>query len=481
MADPRPNILWFTTDQQRFDTIGALGNPHVRTTVMDELVAGGTTFTHAFCQSPICTPSRSSFLTGMYPSSIRQNRNGNEVFNSDAPLVTKLIVDAGYVCGNVGKLHLASGHGGIESRVDDGYTVFDYSHAPRDNAGYDYADWVRAQGTPLDDLHASPEGVPAELHQTTWCADRAIDFIENHQSDPWLLTVNPYYPHPPFDPPISYRDRYDPDLLPGPHFRQSDLVQQAALAAVDFQTTARSPEGGGGVDESESLSPYRLTSAVGLHEDMRHIQAAYYAMIELIDDQLGRILKALDATAQRENTLVLFTSDHGEALGDHGLVLKGARFYEGLVRVPLIFNAPGRVTSGKRSSALVELTDLAPTLLDFLGLSIPEAMQGESLAPILMGAGDATHHRDYVRCEYFDAVDLPDATSATMFRTERYKLVRYHNHGLGELYDLSVDPWEHDNLWDAPEHRETKLDLLQRSFDASIMAMDTGPRRVAPW
>ena len=477
----RRNILWFTTDQQRFDTIGSLGNPFIKTTVLDGLVASGTTFTHAFCQSPICTPSRSSFLTGMYPSSIRQNRNGNEVFNADAPLVTKLIADAGYICGNVGKLHLANAHYGVESRVDDGYTVFDYSHAPRPLAGNDYADWVRAQGSSLEALTASPEGVPADLHQTTWCADRAIDFIQGHRRDPWLLTVNPYYPHPPFDPPMSYRDRYDPKLLPGPHFRPSDLEQQAALAAIDFQTRARSPEGVGDVDEDESLSPYGLASAVGLHADMRRIQAAYYAMIELVDDQLGRILKALDATDQRANTLVIFTSDHGEALGDHGLVLKGARFYEGLVRVPLIFNAPGGVASGVRSPALVELTDLAPTLLDLLGRPVPETMQGKSLAPILTGTRDPMQHRQHVRCEYFDAVDLPDATAATMFRTERHKLVRYHNHGLGELYDLSTDPWEHENLWDAPEYVDVKLDLLQRSFDASIMALDKGPERIAPW
>ncbi len=475
----RPNILWFTTDQQRFDTIAALGNRHIKTTVMDELVAAGTAFTHAFCQSPICTPSRSSFLTGMYASTIGQNRNGNAVFNASAPLVTKLIADAGYVCGNVGKLHLASGHGGIETRADDGYTVFDYSHAPRPVEGYHYADWVTAQGASLEELRASPEGVPAELHQTTWCADRAIDFIQNRQGDPWLLTVNPYYPHPPFDPPKAYRDRYDPALLPGPHFRPNDLQQQAALAAIDFQTVARSPEGLGDEDDDDPL--YVLVSAVGLHEDMRRIQAAYYAMIELVDDQLGRILKALDQSGQRENTIVLFTSDHGEALGDHGLVLKGARFYEGLVRVPLIFNAPGTVVSGVLSPALVELTDIAPTLLELLGLPIPESMHGQSLAPILKGTRDPARHREHVRSEYFDAIDMPDATSATMFRTERHKLVRYHNHGLGELYDLATDPWEHDNLWDSPGHVDIKLDLLQRSFDAAIMAMDKGPERIAPW
>ncbi|MCP4385624.1 MAG: DUF4976 domain-containing protein, partial [Hyphomicrobiales bacterium] len=122
-----------------------------------------------------------------------------------------------------------------------------------------------------------------------------------------------------------------------------------------------------------------------------------------------------------------------------------------------------------------------PTLLDLLGLPVPDHMHGKSLGPILTGDRDPGRHREYVRSEYIDAVDLPDATVATMFRTERYKLVRYHNHGLGELYDLVADPWEHDNLWESADHVEVKADLLQRSFDASIMAMDTGPDRIAPW
>lgn len=135
-ARDRPNIIWFTTDQQRFDTIGALGHPHVDTPVVDSLVKSGTAFTHAFCQSPICTPSRSSFLTGMYPSRIRSNRNGNAQFGGVAPLISKLFADAGYTCGNVGKLHLANAFHDRELRADDGYTVFDYSLAPRPHGGY---------------------------------------------------------------------------------------------------------------------------------------------------------------------------------------------------------------------------------------------------------------------------------------------------------------------------------------------------------
>ena len=208
--------------------------------------------------------------------------------------------------------------------------------------------------------------------------------------------------------------------------------------------------------------------------------AAYYAMIKLIDDQVGRIMAALEATGQRENTLVIFTSDHGEMLGDHGLIQKGCRFYEGLVRVPLIFSWPGHVKSAHRSDALVELRDVAPVLLELAGLPVPERMQARSLVPMLSGEESAGEHRDFVRCEFYDALDQADGTFATMYRDRRYKLVVYHGHSLGELYDLEKDPGEFENLWDSPDHTAVKLDLMQRSFDASMLAMDRGPERIGP-
>jgi len=451
----------------------------VSTPVLDRLVASGTSFTHAFCQSPICTPSRSSFLTGMYPSTIRANRNGNARFETDLPLVTKLFADAGYVCGNVGKLHLACAYDAPEARADDGYTMYAYSHAPRPHGGYDYMDWVAEKGASLEDLVTSDDGVPAELHQSTWCAKRTIDFIDEAGDTPWLITVNPFDPHPPFDPPKDWLARFDPEGMPGPHFRESDIEAQSALEPVDFQTKSRPP----GPIATEGATPpsYGGGGALGLHEDVRKLQAAYYAMIGLVDEQFGRILAHLDARGLRDDTIVIFTSDHGEMLGDHGLVLKGARFYEGLVRVPLIVSWPGHVPDGRQSKALVELTDIAPTLLKFADIAVPDHMQGRSLDGVLAGETDAASHRDHVRCEYFDAVAMPDGTSATMLRTDRYKLVMYHNHGLGELFDLEADPWEHDNLWESHEHRSVKMDLMQRSFDAAIMAMDKGPPRVVPW
>src|SRR5690606_31533091 len=144
------------------------------------------------------------------------NRNGNDSFSGSHPLVTRLMADAGYTCGNIGKLHLASPYQRMEPRTDDGYAVFEYSHAPR--AGWPeehaYADWVREQGHVLADLTTSVDGVPAELHQTTWAATRSIEFMRSHRETPWLLSVNIYDPHPPFNPPAAYRAQFDPAQMP---------------------------------------------------------------------------------------------------------------------------------------------------------------------------------------------------------------------------------------------------------------------------
>ncbi len=468
MADNRPNILWYCTDQQRFDTIGALGNPHVRTPTLDRLVASGTAFTHAYCQSPICTPSRSSFMTGMYPGRIHNCRNGNEAFANHPELISKQLADSGYDCGMVGKFHLQSAAHRTEPRLDDGYRYWRFSHAPRDDwaQGHDYADWVRRQGGDLDSLRLSEDSVPPHLHQTKWASDCAIEFIGQERSQPWMLTVNVYDPHPPFIPPRSYAERFDADSLPGPHFRETDLQQQRRLGSLDFQTQGKPPS------EFEGQQQ----------------QALYYAMIAQIDDQLERILTCLDETGERENTVIVFTSDHGEMLGDHGLLYKGCRFYEGLVRVPLIFSWEGRIEAGLRSDALVELIDKSATILALAGVPAPDQLQGKSLLPILKGEKAPDHHRDFVRCEYYDALDsafVPgtgDGTFATMYRDQRYKLCLYHGHQLGELYHLEEDPWEFNNLWDDPGHSQIKSDLMYASFDATVLAsVDVGSQRIGSY
>jgi arylsulfatase len=482
----RPNILWYCSDQQRWDTIGALGNPHVHTPHLDRLAREGVAFTCAYTQSPLCTPSRASFLTGRYPSTLHVNTNGNTHFPPQIRLAPRRLADAGYDTGLVGKLHLAGAYYGREPRIDDGYRSFQYSHAPRHDwkVGHDYADWIKEQGedpaavlrprkgTPGGLVEpkgpgADEDNVPPRLHQTTWSTEKTLEFIGERRPDgqPWMVSVNPYYPHPPFNPPWEFYRRFDPESLPGPHFRESDLVFQNRLleAGVDFQSPPRRPE------EFEG----------------KKLQAAYYAQVEMIDDALGRIVAELERTGQRENTLIVFHSDHGEALGDHGLTQKGCRFYDGLVRVPLLFSMPGTIREGLVSDALVELTDVFPTLMEACGLPIPKGTHGRSLLPLLAGQAPPERHRDFVRTEYYDAVDLPARTWATMYRDRQHKLIAYHGTGAaagyGELYDMQADPHEFESLWDDPAHQALKMNLLQRSYDATVRAMEYGPQRVMPY
>jgi len=470
----RPNFLWICTDQQRFDTIGALGNPHLRTPNLDRLVAEGVAFERTYTQSPICTPSRAAFLSGRYPSSIHVNRNGNAFFPDTVPLVTRLLADAGYDCGLAGKLHLSAAEGRVEARPDDGYRFFRWSHHPKPetfwpNAAHAYqgslvekgVQWDEAYGGVTEDGSAIQgeyaPGITAEYHQTTWCADEAIRFMTEERTGPWLMSVNPFDPHPPFDPPPEYLSRMAVDQMPLPRFRSEELESQLDFAGVDHQT-------------DEPLAPTDY--------DAQGMVAAYYAQIELIDDQVGRMLDALESSGQRDNTVVIFCSDHGEMLGDHGLRLKGCRFYEGAVHVPLIVSWPGHLLEGVRSPALVELMDLMPTVLELAGLDPAADLEAQSLLPIMLGHRPLGEHRSFVRCEYHDAIVGKFASHANMIYDGRYKLAVYHGLPIGELYDLDTDPDEFHNLWQETASQAVKTTLLKALFDAVMLCTDPGQPRV---
>lgn len=490
MSSDRPNILWYCTDQQRFDTIQALGNTHIRTPNIDRMVAGGAAFKRAYVQSQICTPSRASFLTGRYPATNHVHRNGNAYFPESEVLVTKMLADAGYDCGLIGKLHLAGAAGGLEPRTDDGYRLFQWSHHPRPNLDpehHAYYQWlVNEKNVDPRELYSTIRtfccaGVPAEYHQSTWCTEMAIRFIDEKRDGPWMLSINPFDPHPPFDPPQEYLDRYDPKDLPGPLFRESDLerqgmfrnVCQQSIDAVDPNGVNLDPPPGQSHNDTATLPPKSF--------DGFRVQAAYYAMIELLDAQFGRLVDYLDNIGQLENTIIVFHSDHGEMLGDHGLLYKGCRFFEGLVHVPLVFFWKGRIKSGLISDALVEIIDVAPTLLEAAGMEIPYYMQGRSLFGILSGDADPNHHKSSVVTEFNDALGSADnslPTHGTMNFDGRFKTIVYHGLDLGELFDLEEDPGEFVNLWDEPNHKDLKLKLLHNHLDAIMATSSAGIERI---
>lgn len=491
----KPNVLWICTDQQRWDTLSFLGHAGAQTPNIDRLAAEGTAFDRAYCQSPICTPSRASFLSGKYPIAHRVQRNGNEGFPDDIALVPRLFRDAGYRTGLIGKLHLSRANGVVEKRpADDGYDEFYWSHHPDPDwaEGHDYHDWLRARGVDAraiyDPSRTIGPGVDAEVHQTTWAGGQAKGFVRRHAGRPWFLSINLFDPHPPFDPPASYLARFDRAEMPGPVFAPSDLDHQKRLFEVDQQArVAVDPRRGD--PNSEMYAPPAPRPAGANHDtppetyDGKLVRACYHAMIALIDDMVGELVAVLDETGQRQDTVVLFMSDHGELLGDHGLIYKGARFYEGLVRVPMVFSWPGHVREGVVSEALVELVDLPQTLLEAAGLPADEGMQGKSLWPLLTGAVPAGFHKPYVLCEYFDALGLPGPrhTRASMYFDGRYKLSVYHNHGTGELYDLKGDPSEFRDLWGEEGARELRCALTARAFDALMRVSEPGPRRTGSY
>lgn len=469
MTSPRPNILWLCTDQQRFDTIRSLGNPLIRTPNVDRLVHDGVAFTQAYCQSPVCSPSRASFLTGRYPRTTGCRQNGQTI-PADEVLVSRMFADAGYRCGLAGKLHLAScSDGKPEIRIDDGYHDFRWSHHPQpdwpENA---YTQWLHAKGQRWEDLYAGPstgyvkEGVPTEFHQTTWCAKMAIDFIRGNQGRPWFFSFNCFDPHHAFDPPPEYLSRYDPDQMPLPKQRPHELEGKTTFQRLDSVWAHNSP----GEFHTQAMS----------EDDRRQVTAAYYAMVELIDDQIGRVLQALDETGQRENTLIIFMSDHGEMLGDHGLYFKGPHFYDEAIRVPLVISWPQKFRTDLCVTSLVELVDLVPTLLEAAELPVPERVQGRSLLPYLCGKPESAAPRDSVYCEYYNSWTHHDAYG-TMLRSETAKIVVYHGTDQGELYDLQSDPDEFNNLWDSAAHRDLKLEMMKRCFDRSVLSMDPLPVR----
>lgn len=476
----KPNILWICTDQQRVDTLGCYGNEVVDTPNIDKLAQKGVLFENAYCNSTVCTPSRASFLTGRYSRTTRCRMNGQNM-PQDEKFVTKLLAENGYTCGLSGKLHVSACHPSVckstEPRIDDGYDEFHWSHHPSgDWPTNEYISWLEEKGKtfspqPVEECKHVQYGAHAEDHQTTWCAEKAIQFVEKnqHSDKPWLFSVNIFSPHHPFDPPKSHLQKYLDkwDNIPIPNYVEGELEDKTKYQRKEHD----------GAYGDKNLYPFTKMS----EKDHKYVRAAYYAMIDLVDEQVGRMLDSLEGTGQIENTIVIFMSDHGELLGDHGVYLKGPHFYEPSVHVPLIMSYPEKIKSGERLTSMVELVDLAPTLLEAAGVEKYLGMQGKSFWSLVTEESKERHRED-VYCESYELPNGEDSVGyATMVRTERYKLTLYHTSEDTELYDLQEDPNETRNVWHNPEYISARLDMLERLCRRTAQTVDPLPPKIAPW
>jgi len=351
----RPNILLIFTDQQRWDTIHALGNPIIRTPHLDRLVREGTSFTNAYTPSPVCVPARASMMYGQYPHRTGATYNGDPM-PEDRPSFMGLLSQAGYRTHGVGKMHFRPDPQALRGfqtreRMEVG--------SPRSLDEDDYIPFLHASGYdhiwepygPLGTMYYVPQPaqMPPRFHGTHWVGDRAVAFIrEAEASEPFFLWASFFHPHPPFSPPVPWNKLYRAPLMPPP--KQPPQGERFWTYINRFQHRSKSK------DDGTDRHLVRL------------IKAYYYACISFVDYQVGRILGALEESGRLDDTLILFTSDHGEFLGDYGCFGKRSML-DSAARVPLVARHPGRFPAGQRCDAMASLVDVMPTFIEAVGIA----------------------------------------------------------------------------------------------------------------
>ena len=448
----RPNIVFIITDQQRYDTIAALGFDHMITPNLDKLAARGTTFENMYITSPSCAPSRASLFSGTYPHT-------NGVFRNDEPWQYCWVADlanAGYRTVNVGKMHTMPVEGafGFHERHVTENKDRDHPNLPfyLDNwdkayfrAGLEKPSRVTGRRTEDygDKLGAWVWEHEEKLHPDVFTGQMAKWWLDRYTGDgPYFLQVGLPGPHPPYDPTQEYLDKYDGRNLP-----------QVIPPDIDTQPSALK-------DLREFMLGEDADGVVHLAnptaEQSQRQRAHYYANVTMIDHQVGEIIDALEQRGDLDNTIIVFTSDHGDALGDHGHSQKW-NMYQSTVQVPAIVAGPG-IPAGRKIADNVALFDFAPTMLDWAGIAVPGWMEATSLSPYFSDA--PAPKRRTVFAEHSNDALLTGTRLVTMVLEDRTKLVHFIDSEDGQLFDLEADPTEQVNLWDDPAYAETRARLI---------------------
>lgn len=528
----RPSYILFITDQHRADWLGCNGHPVVKTPHIDSIAAGGVTFDRFFVATPVCMPNRSSLMTGRLPSVHGARANGTPL-SRNAVTFVDLMREAGYATALVGKSHLQTFTGQpalmkppapkpgyapvpphLREAVRHGLASTDYAnespsfwakpgaHVGLPYYGFDHVELVAGHGDDVDGDYKAwllardrdamakigpanqlphdyvcPQAIrtrlPAELYQTSYIAERARAFVADHvkrnPEQPFFLMVSFPDPHHPFNPPGKYWDMYKPEQFPVPEaFGRNDWAPPPHVAAV----IAEREQG-----KANLNSQFSFTTTP---REVQEAAALTAGMIALIDDSIGSVLDTLKASGRAQDTVTIFTSDHGEHLGDHRLLLKGSEQYQQILRVPFVWSDPATRAAperrGVRSGAIGSTIDISTTILDHAHIAPFAGIQGISLMPVISGETTKARSAAFVQYEH----QRPNEAIGGIPRIhtlvdERWRMSLFDGVEWGELYDLQDDPGEFRNLWDDAGYASIKARLMERLLRLEIAHVDRVP------
>jgi arylsulfatase len=455
----QPNIILITTDQQRADTINAAGADWMITPNLDRLAAEGTLFTNAFCCAATCISSRSVLYTGLYP-----HTTGVYGFYTYRGRLnwTHRLRDQGYETVSIGKTHIDGGSHGFDQRIADqgnkcspGYWDDDEKETRLKSL---WLEELEAAGfkPPVDRHKSDPDywdklvavewTLPEEWHFDVWMGNKVVEWVDSHESadKPLFLHVGFLGPHDLYDPPQRYIDSYEDDSIPMPN------VTEEERSGMPDELWAENRRLSTSFGNDTVIHPERATP-----DRVRKMRKHYFANVTVIDEQVGHIIDALERKGLLENSLLIFTSDHGDNLLDHDLVYKG-ELYDTIVNIPMIIRDYSSDLHGQVVTSVTSQLDMVQYLLEKAGAE-REDLNGISLQPVVEAG--RPHSRQYVYAEEGATGLRPEPDLCAMIRSHTAKLIMFVGGSTGQLFDLENDPGETRNLWSEPEAQELKAEL----------------------
>ncbi|MCX7704778.1 MAG: sulfatase-like hydrolase/transferase [bacterium] len=444
----KPNILLIFADQMRWDCLGCAGNPVIKTPNLDKLAGSGILFRNAFSPDPICVPARASLMTGNYPQVCTGIKGNGGRIKDGQPLLTEVLKKAGYRAYACGKLHFLPYSPPGTPRLVHGFEQVDLHESGRIIAEYDpegkmkgledYFDYLssvgwhgysRAHGVGNNDVRPCPSPLPAEHYVDHWIANCTIKSIETHRKEtpdkPFFVFMSSPKPHSPYDPPRPYDNLYDPRQIPMPFGTREMMREKNPLIEMIYYFKALN-----------HLSP----------QAWQVIRSYYYGCITFLDAMIGRVVDYLEKSGIFENTLIIFTADHGDLLGDFGSAFKVSHL-NGSVRIPFIVSGPG-VAKGRISDSLVGLQDILPTLADYAGVEIGQKVHGGSLI-------DTFQNPEYKVRDVFYSTTDGGIGASVMVTDGKWKYIYTEAGAVEEFYNQIDDIAEIHNLADKKEYQET--------------------------